>query len=173
VANKAEPVLAASVEELRQWLKVPENKLNRWPDLRRFALEPALKQINGNAVGAGFSVEMTTEKKGRAVKKVVFRVMKPPERLALDKKLKSREAIRDFFDAKLKLDTYEKAGKYVPGWDIYGLEAEWREWGEQQADWPPENPDGAFVGFCKKRGEFLMNAASRKTLLPKVRHIQV
>jgi hypothetical protein len=35
------------------------------------------------------------------------------------------------------------------------LEAEWKEWGSQQQDWPPKNPDGAFIGFCRKRGGYL------------------
>jgi hypothetical protein len=34
------------------------------------------------------------------------------------------------------------------------MEAEWREWGMQQKDWPPQNPDGAFINFCKKRGPY-------------------
>jgi hypothetical protein len=34
------------------------------------------------------------------------------------------------------------------------LEAEWKEWGSQQQDWPPKNPDGAFIGFCRKRGGY-------------------
>jgi hypothetical protein len=34
VANKDVPELRARVDELRQWLKVPEGKLLRWPDVR-------------------------------------------------------------------------------------------------------------------------------------------
>jgi len=52
----------------------------------------------------------------------------------------------------LHTDTYERAKKLAPSWDIYALEAEWKEWGQQQKGWPPLNPDAAFIGFCKKRG---------------------
>ena len=58
VANKEVPELRASVDELRQWLKVPEGKLLRWQDLRRYVLEPAVRQINDNPTGAGFRVRV-------------------------------------------------------------------------------------------------------------------
>ena len=46
----------------------------------------------------------------------------------------------------LKPETYDKAKEAAPGWDIYGLEDEWRDWMTE----PPRNPDAAFIGFCKK-----------------------
>lgn len=46
----------------------------------------------------------------------------------------------------LKLETYEQARIYAPGWDIYELEKEWRDWITEL----PRNPDAAFLGFCKK-----------------------
>ena len=55
---------------------------------------------------------------------------------------------------RLKTSTYERAKQLASGWDIYAMEAEWREWGMQQKDWPPRNPDGAFLNFCKKRGPY-------------------
>jgi hypothetical protein len=38
VANRQTPVLDVELGQLRQWLKVPEGKLNRWFDLKRFIL---------------------------------------------------------------------------------------------------------------------------------------
>ena len=46
----------------------------------------------------------------------------------------------------LKPETYEKARKAAPSWDIHYLEQEWRNWIKE----PPRSPDGAFIGFCKK-----------------------
>ena len=46
----------------------------------------------------------------------------------------------------LKGDTYEKARKAAPRWDIHFLEREWREWMKEA----PKHPDAAFIGFCKK-----------------------
>lgn len=154
VANKDVPELKASVEELRNWLKVPEGKLLRWQDLRRYVLEPAVKQINDNPTGAGFSVRMRLERESRAIKRVVFDVLKTTERQTFDAKLKQQDRQLGLFDFPVYLhtETYEKAKQLAPGWDIYTLEAEWKAWGSQQKDWPPKNPDAAFLGFCKKRG---------------------
>lgn len=41
---------------------------------------------------------------------------------------------------------FDKARKEAPGWDIYHLENEWRDWMTEA----PRNPDAAFVGFCRK-----------------------
>jgi hypothetical protein len=46
----------------------------------------------------------------------------------------------------LKPATYEAARQVAPGWDVYVLEAEWRDWIVE----PPRNADKAFVGFCRK-----------------------
>jgi hypothetical protein len=154
VANKEVPELRASVDELRQWLKVPEGKLLRWQDLRRYVLEPAIRQINDNPTGAGFRVRMKVVKESRAITGVVFEVLKTKEREAFDAKLKDHEKQLNLFEVRLKTDTYEKAKAAAPGWDIYVLEAEWKEWGSQQQDWPPKHPDGAFIGFCRQRGRY-------------------
>lgn len=42
--------------------------------------------------------------------------------------------------------TYERARQVAPGWDIYHLEQEWRDWIVE----PPLNADAAFIGFCRK-----------------------
>jgi hypothetical protein len=50
---------------------------------------------------------------------------------------------------RLATETYEKAKQAAPGWDVYVLEQEWREW---IADKPrPTNPDAAFIGFCRHK----------------------
>ena len=152
VANKDVPELRATVDELRQWLKVPEGKLIRWQDLRRYVLEPAIKQVNDNPTGAGFQARMRLEKESRAIRWVVFEVLKTKERQAIDARLKDHEKQLSLFDVHLRTVTYDKAKALASGWDIYALEAEWKQWGSQQKDWPPKNPDAAFLGFCKQRG---------------------
>ncbi len=152
VANKDVPELRATVDELRQWLKVPEGKLIRWQDLRRYVLEPAIKQVNDNPTGAGFQARIRLEKEGRAIRWVVFEVLKTKERQAIDARLKDHEKQLSLFDVHLRTVTYDKAKALASGWDIYALEAEWKQWGSQQKAWPPKNPDAAFLGFCKQRG---------------------
>jgi len=46
-------------------------------------------------------------------------------------------------------DTYNAARMAAPGWDVYYLEREWREWMTE----PPRDPDAAFIGFCRKVSE--------------------
>jgi plasmid replication initiation protein len=50
---------------------------------------------------------------------------------------------------RLSPETFEKAKRAAPGWDVYYLEREWREWiaGREK----PNNPDAAFIAFCRKK----------------------
>lgn len=50
---------------------------------------------------------------------------------------------------RLRTDTYEKASTVAPGFDVYALEQDWRDWLANKE--PPQNPDAAFIGFCKKK----------------------
>ncbi len=59
---------------------------------------------------------------------------------------------RDFLTP-LDPETYHLARDIAPGWDVYVIEAEWREWVFNlltQGMEPPQDPDGAFLGFCRK-----------------------
>jgi hypothetical protein len=164
VANMNTPVLDVALPQLRQWLKVPEGKLNRWVDVKRFAIEPALKQINGNPEAAGFTVAMEEIKESRAVERVRFVVAKSEARLAGEKTCrpdpaKSAASVAPSLapppsppgDYPLQLSTtaFEQARKAAPGYDIYNLERQWREWMKGKP--VPKNPPGAFVNFCKAK----------------------
>lgn len=46
----------------------------------------------------------------------------------------------------LRPDTYHDARLEAPGWDVYHLEREWRDWITEA----PRDPDAAFIGFCRK-----------------------
>ena len=51
----------------------------------------------------------------------------------------------------LNPDTYEKARKVAPQFDVYYLEQEWLEMWVSRGKEKLVNPDGAFISFCKKR----------------------
>ncbi|GAB1257288.1 replication initiator protein A [Aurantivibrio plasticivorans] len=51
----------------------------------------------------------------------------------------------------LNPDTYEKARKVAPQFDVYYLEQEWLEMWVSRGKEKLNNPDGAFLNFCKKR----------------------
>jgi Initiator Replication protein len=160
VANMRNPKLSTTVAELRQWLKIPEGKLKRWPDFRRYALAPSVKEINDNKDGTGFTVKMTTEKEGRAITRVHFYVTKTQQREILEGEILSAQGNPPvqktlFENIPLKPSTFEIAKKHTPGWDVYELENQWRAWAQGKGDWPPRNPDGAFINFCKQKGSHL------------------
>lgn len=151
VVNMKNPILEVDLATLRRWLKVEEGKFEYFTDIRRFILEPALKQINDNPEGAGFSVEMLPIKSGRAFDRIRFTLAKTSFRAAAEGKLKRDKPKEGAGGAvRLKTSTYEKAKKAAPGLDVYYLEGEWREWvGKKKT--AMENPDASFIGFCKSK----------------------
>ena len=154
--NRQNPVLDVEISQLRRWLKVPDGKLRRWIDIKRFTLEPALKQINDNSIAAGFSVKMEEVKNGRAVARVRFIITKSAERLNSEDAFQSKEITRPplklLSPSHIPLPTsaYEQAKKVSRGWDVYALEQEWREWLVTKEE--PDYSAASFVAFCKKKG---------------------
>lgn len=53
----------------------------------------------------------------------------------------------------LRSETYERARELAAGWDIYGLEADWREWIHKKGI-VVTRPDAHFLAFCKRRGRY-------------------
>lgn len=51
----------------------------------------------------------------------------------------------------LPTPTYEEARQAAPGYDIYQLEQEWRDWWVSSGKPKLESPAAAFVGFCASR----------------------
>ena len=156
--NRQNPVLDVEIHQLRRWLKVPDGKLLRWIDIKRFTLEPALKQINDNPIASGFSVKMEEIKNGRAVARVRFIITKTAERLNSEGAFRPKEIIppplRVLSPSHIPLPTsaYEQAKKVALGWDIYELERQWREWVATKEK--PDYSAASFVAFCKKRGPY-------------------
>ena len=157
VVNMDTPVLEMGMPQLRQWLKVPEGKLNDWYDLKRRTIEPALKQINENQEAAGFSATMEEIKEGRAVDRVRFTVTKSQARLSDEKIIQFEPEPTAYFEPpipsattiRLPTSAYEEAKKVAPGWDVYELKRQWQEWRKGKVI--PTNPSGAFINFCKKK----------------------
>lgn len=56
-------------------------------------------------------------------------------------------------DIRLPESAYEEGRQYAPGWDIYGLEGEWREWLAKKSI-VPRDAARHFVAFCKRRGRY-------------------
>jgi plasmid replication initiation protein len=54
---------------------------------------------------------------------------------------------------RLSSETYEEGRAAAPGYDIYGLETEWRQWWASSGKPTLNNPAAAFVGFCRSRNK--------------------
>lgn len=50
----------------------------------------------------------------------------------------------------ISIEAYEEARVVAPGWDVYVLEQEWRNWMREWNTETPRDADAAFVGFCRK-----------------------
>jgi plasmid replication initiation protein len=52
------------------------------------------------------------------------------------------------WEGRIDSESYEEAKKAAPGWDVYYLERQWREWlGENEIE--PKVPDRHFIKFCR------------------------
>lgn len=58
-----------------------------------------------------------------------------------------------FPQMQIKTGTYETATGLAPGWDVYALESEWRDWLAKK-NIQVRNPDAHFMAFCKRRGRY-------------------
>lgn len=157
VVNMKNPILEVDIKQLREWLKVPDGKLLRYIDFKRRVIDPALKQINDNSEGAGFSVLVEPIKDGRAVEKLRFNVLKCEDRLKDEKDIKNPQKIPEpaseslnISEIRLSTLAYERAIAAAPGYDVYFLENEWREY-IQKSGIIPNVPEAAFVGFCRNK----------------------
>ena len=153
VANMDRPYLKASVSDLRNWLAVPEGKLSRWADLQRFAIRPALRELNEHSEDTGFSVQFSVQRGRRnKVEGVVFEVKKLPSRKSFEARLRKNKTQERNQLPILTTKTYGNAQKIAQGsgLDIYALEADWRSEFNQKAALV-KNPQGHFVSYVKRR----------------------
>ena len=161
-ANMRRQSELVDVDTLRQWLGVPEGKLTRWPDLKRFAFTPALNEVNGLSP---FSVEAEPIKRGRKVVQVRLSWEKkapfsPAEQAA------AREVNRTKAGRKARLaGTVEQIVPHLSpdqiqkGYDAAAeicridKNAAYADWQSMVRSLPdaPRNPVGHFIDFCRKR----------------------
>lgn len=86
--NRRDGQCRVTLAELRTWLKVPEGSYADWKDFRKWVLDPSLKQINDDPLGAGFTVKYEPVRKGRFYHEVIFHMTKTAKRIQSDKLVK-------------------------------------------------------------------------------------
>lgn len=153
-----------SVDELRAILGVPDGKLSSWSNLNLRALAPAVAEVSNLS---DFLVELKPIKTGRRVTHVELKwwrkdadgVGASARELEFSKVgrkartegntesivLPSRPAHMQRKGAALDPDTYQTARLRHPGYDIYFVESEWRNWSATKP--PARDPDRAFLAF--------------------------
>jgi len=87
-ANRRDGVCRVTIDELRQWLKVPEGTYPDWKNFRHRVLRPAVDQINADPLGAGFSVEYEPVRKGRFYHEVIFTLKKTSGRIGQENQIR-------------------------------------------------------------------------------------
>lgn len=150
------------LEALRQWLGVEDGKLSRWPDLNRFAVKPAVREVNALSP---YAVEIEPIRRGRKV--ISLRVswakkqpFSPAERAAAREVNRSKIGRKSRISGtvqtvsiELTLDEIQKgydAAAPICRIDKHRAYEDWKSMvrGFEQK---PSNPVGHFIDFCKKR----------------------
>ena len=155
-ANLRHPVVELSLDELRDRLSVPQGKLARWVDLYRKAIEPGLRQINENAIAAGFTVQCETIAKGRKFERVVFKITKTEARLSDETSIKERmkkttPAAKPMTRPLYSIDTALKIiRKEARGLDAQAVLAEFEDW-TRKSEKPILNPLGLLTDFARRK----------------------
>jgi hypothetical protein len=156
-ANCQRPVIELTIDALRDALSVPVDKLGEWFDLKRKAIDPAIKEINDNPIAAGFSVECEPVTRGRKVESVRFTVTKTNARREIEgdmtRKKSARRSVSAATPRAAALDedaALDLIRKHAPRMDAHWIWGEWQTWANAT---PPKNPAGALVNFAKKKYE--------------------
>lgn len=131
--------------------------------LERRLYELARKHC-GRQVDWAVSLEVLCKKSGSASPRRVFRAMLreiaardplPDYTLTEEAddlwRIRPRRVVEAGQGFALKPATLEEGKALAPGWDIYALEAEWREMWQASGRPHLRSPDRAFIGWLKKR----------------------
>lgn len=152
------------IATLRQWLGVEESKLSTWSNLRKFAVEPAVKEVNGLSP---FAVAIDPITRGRKVVKVRVAWSKK-EPFSPAEQAAAREVNRTKTGRKARLaGTVEQVlpelspeaiqKGYNAAAPICRIDKDraYRDWQSYVSGLPeqPRNPTGHFIDFCKRRAE--------------------
>lgn len=158
-ANRRDGQCRVTISELRKWLKVPPEKYKDWKNFRHRVLEPALKQINDDPLGAGFSVKYTALRDGRFYHEIIFEITKTQARAQHDGRRQRIAQVKRHIDEAtaagrpaLLPQHIEKAANRVGHFlDMKVVEKEfWEHW---YATGCPrlDSIEGTFIGFTKRK----------------------
>jgi len=159
-ANRRDGECRVTIDELRQWLKVPDGTYPDWKNFRHRVLRPAIDQINSDPLGAGFTVSYEPIRKGRFYHEIRFTLTKTKDRIQQERNIKSAKANRQrLADLKAKhrpalsqpdIDRAARETRY----ELDMKEIESQFWAHWESTGKPDFKKGtaaAFMGFTKKK----------------------
>ena len=156
--DKADRFVEIDLEQLREWLNINHGEYQDWYNFNKRVLQPAVEEINSNPLASTFTVR-TEEVRGarRKVKAIKFFLTKTPERLRLESSLHATKeakiaARRSSLIPPFKgTRIYDEARKIVPkGYDLHGLEEEWRDYSHQKNE-PVKYPEKAWLKWLENK----------------------
>jgi len=169
-ANRENKTCTATIDEVRGWLKVPDDAYQSWKDFRRNVVDIAVDEINAYADLAGFTVDYEAIRDGKAFTKIKFTVAKTDGRqdreaqLGRKAKIHKRRAraiagLADPDNPPMPsgdaLDTFRRKWPATDPYEVIGrFQEKWRAEGCIVI----RSPDGAFLKFAE--GMFKARAAN-------------
>ena len=166
--RKSEEVF--SIGQFRNLLGVPKGKLTTWHNLKTRAIDPAVSEVNHLATD--FRVEITGLKTGRSFNEIKlqwWRTSPDGEEAAIKELLQPKQGrkarregtvedtyITTNYTQKLEYLLSDRAKEnardiLMKGKNRIGLQNAIYQWEEAFSDKEkPDNPNGAFIAFCKK-----------------------
>lgn len=142
-----------SLKDFRKMIGVPENKLSRWVDLKRFAIDPFIKEINGKPDQSGFKVDckpITGQR--RKVVALRFYLEKDAARKKLERNITKikNNFNQNSLSRSFSTVFYEDIKKEMPDIDVYSLKEDWENSIKSLGE-TVKNREGHFRNFCRKQ----------------------
>lgn len=159
-ANRRDGQCRVTIKDLRTWLKVGDDKYKNWKDFRKWVLDPAIKQINDDPLGAGFTVEYEAKRKGRSYHEIIFTLAKTKQRIQTDSKIKKAVANAKAIDKAVEMkrpailpsvieEAHKATGNVLDMDNI--LHQFWEYWEAQGCPPFKKGAPSAFIGFAKRK----------------------
>lgn len=151
-----------SIVDFRELLGVPKDKLTAWSNLNNRAILPAVEEVNHRGL---CQVAVDPVKTGRKVTHVRFRWWRAASdkiddsiaelaQPSVGRRARMRGEVVDLHPPRLRdrlrSKTLDKAREIIrpARLDFHGVLEDWESVASSKG--MPDNPDGAFIGFCQK-----------------------
>lgn len=164
-ANRETKVCTASLNDVRAWLKVPDDAYQSWKDFRRNVVDIAVDEINEHGDEAGFTVAYKGMREGKGFTKIKFTVSKTDGRTTREaviqrkakihkRRVRAIAGVADPDNPPMPsgdaLDTFRRKW---PGNDPYEVIGRFQDKWRAEGCAVIRSPDGAFLKFAERMFE--------------------